>query len=115
TATTDRHPETTRATPFLARLIQVGEKKLATSPDKKGLVLSTREEAEAHVERLRGAAYRVLEVRQREVKRTPAPPFTTSTLQQEAARKLGFSAKKTMQVAQRLYEGINIPGEGQVG
>jgi len=101
--------------PFLARLVQVGEEKLAASPDKKGLVLSTREEAEAHVERLRGAAYRVLEVRQREVKRTPAPPFTTSTLQQEAARKLGFSAKKTMQVAQRLYEGINIPGEGQVG
>jgi DNA topoisomerase-1 len=100
---------------FLARLIQIGEEKLATSPDKKGLVLSTQEEATAHVERLHGAAYRVMEVRQREVKRTPAPPFTTSTLQQEAARKLGFSAKKTMQIAQRLYEGVNVPGEGQVG
>src|SRR5207247_3768659 len=65
--------------------------------------------------RLRQAVYRVAEVRQRELKRTPAPPFTTSTLQQEAARKLGFSAKRTMQVAQRLYEGVNIPGEGQVG
>ncbi|TMK83236.1 MAG: type I DNA topoisomerase [Actinobacteria bacterium] len=102
-------------TPFLARLIQVGEEKLAASPDKKGLVLSTQEEAEEHVRRLGQAAYRVKEVRQREVKRTPAAPFTTSTLQQEAARKLGFSARKTMQVAQRLYEGINIPGEGQVG
>ncbi len=100
---------------FTARLIQVGEEKLAASPDKKGLVLSTQEEAQAHVERLRGAAYRVLDVRRREVKRTPAPPFTTSTLQQEAARKLGFSARKTMQIAQRLYEGVNIPGEGQVG
>jgi DNA topoisomerase-1 len=100
---------------FLARLIQVGEKKLAASPDKKGLVLSTQEEAEAHVEALGTAAYRVKEVRRREVKRTPSAPFTTSTLQQEAARKLGFSARKTMQVAQRLYEGINIPGEGQVG
>ncbi len=100
---------------FLARLNQIGEEKLAASPDKKGLVLSTQEEAEQHVARLRGAAYRVLEVRQREVKRTPAAPFTTSTLQQEAARKLGFSAKKTMQVAQRLYEGVNVPGEGQVG
>ena len=100
---------------FLARLIQVGEQKLAASPDKKGLVLSTQEEAEAHVEALRNAAYAVQEVRRREVKRTPAPPFTTSTLQQEAARKLGFSARKTMQIAQRLYEGINIPGEGQVG
>jgi DNA topoisomerase-1 len=100
---------------FTARLIQVGEEKLAASPDKKGLVLSTQEEAQAHVDRLRGADYRVLDVRRREVKRTPAPPFTTSTLQQEAARKLGFSARKTMQVAQRLYEGVNIPGEGQVG
>src|SRR5438034_7777388 len=100
---------------FLARLFQVGDDKLAASPDKKGLVLSTQDEAEVHVARLREAAYRVGEVRQKEVKRTPAPPFTTSTLQQEAARKLGFSAKKTMQLAQRLYEGINIPGEGQVG
>src|SRR5213593_1351380 len=101
--------------PFLARLIQVGEEKVAASPDKKGLVLSTQEEAQQHVERLRAAAYRVTEVRQKEVKRNPAAPFTTSTLQQEAARKLGFSARKTMQIAQRLYEGINIPGEGQVG
>ena len=45
----------------------------------------------------------------------PAPPFTTSTLQQEAARKLGFSARKTMTLAQRLYEGISLPGEGSVG
>ena len=49
-----------------------------------------------------------------ERKRTPSPPFTTSTLQQEAARKLGFSAKKTMATAQKLYEGINIE-EGTVG
>src|SRR2546427_1482767 len=107
-------PETEES-PFLARLMQVGEKKLAPSPDKKGLVLSTQQEAEAQVERLRESAYRVLEVREKEIKRTPAAPFTTSTLQQEAARKLGFSARKTMQVAQRLYEGINVPAEGQVG
>src|SRR5213075_2447952 len=100
---------------FLARLIQVGEDKLAASPDKKGLVLSTQAAAEAHVARLRDAAYRIAEVRQKEIKRTPAPPFTTSTLQQEAARKLGFSARRTMQLAQRLYEGIDLPGEGQVG
>src|SRR5438094_2983213 len=101
--------------PFVARLIQIGDEKLAASPDKKGLVLSTQEEAQAHVDRLWNAAYRVREVRQREVKRSPAPPFTTSTLQQEAARKLGFSARRTMQQAQRLYEGIELPGEGQVG
>jgi len=101
--------------PFLGRLIQVGDEKLAASPEKRGLVLSTEEEAQAHVRALRDASYRVKEVRQREVKRNPAAPFTTSTLQQEAARKLGFGARKTMQIAQRLYEGINIPGEGQVG
>jgi DNA topoisomerase I len=100
---------------FLARLVQVGEEKLAASPDKRGLVLSTQEEAEAHVQALRDAAYRVKDVRKREVKRSPAAPFTTSTLQQEAARKLGFSARKTMQLAQRLYEGVSLPEEGQVG
>ncbi len=56
----------------------------------------------------------VLSVDRKQRKRNPAPPFTTSTLQQEAARKLGFSAQKTMRVAQQLYEGIDI-GEGQVG
>jgi DNA topoisomerase-1 len=56
----------------------------------------------------------VLSVDRKQRKRNPAPPFTTSTLQQEAARKLSFSAQKTMRVAQQLYEGIDI-GEGQVG
>jgi DNA topoisomerase-1 len=56
----------------------------------------------------------VLAVERKQRKRNPAPPFTTSTLQQEAARKLGFSAQKTMRVAQQLYEGVDI-GEGQVG
>ncbi len=95
---------------FVARLIQVGDEKLAASPDKKGLLLSTQEEAEA-ARRSASATPPTAcqEVRQREVKRTPAPPFTTSTLQQEAARKLGFSARKTMQVAQRLYEGVMHP------
>src|SRR5207249_6251174 len=64
-------PETEES-PFLARLIQIGEQKLAASPDKKGHVLSTQQQAEQHVESLRDAAYRVLEVRQKEIKRTPA-------------------------------------------
>src|SRR5436309_353182 len=100
---------------FLARLFQIGEEKVAASPDKPGLMLTAEAEAQQHVERLREAAYRVKDVREREVKRTPSPPFTTSTLQQEAARKLGFSSRKTMRVAQQLYEGVDIPGEGQVG
>ncbi|TMK22390.1 MAG: type I DNA topoisomerase [Actinobacteria bacterium] len=101
--------------PFLARLTQVPEGKLATGPDKKGLLLGTEGDAAQHAELLRGASYRVTGEEQKERKRSPAPPFTTSTLQQEAARKLGFSARKTMTLAQRLYEGIDLPGEGTTG
>ena len=100
---------------FLARLVQVPEGKLASSPDKKGIVLSGEADAAGHVERLGRADYRVAKVERKERKRSPAPPFTTSTLQQEAARKLGFGARKTMTIAQRLYEGIALPGEGTVG
>jgi DNA topoisomerase I len=58
---------------------------------------------------------RVATVTRKEMKRNPSPPFTTSTLQQEASRKLGFSAKKTMSTAQRLYEGVDLGAEGTVG
>ncbi len=101
--------------PFAARLTQIPEGKLAASPDKKGIVLGVEADVSAHVERLRRATYEVVKVEKKERKRSPAPPFTTSTLQQEAARKLGFGARKTMSVAQRLYEGISLPGEGSVG
>jgi DNA topoisomerase-1 len=101
--------------PFTARLTQVPEGKLAASPDKKGVLLSTEADAAAHVERLRRASFHVTNVEKKQRKRSPAPPFTTSTLQQEAARKLGFTARKTMTLAQRLYEGIDLPGEGTVG
>jgi len=100
---------------FTARLTQVPEGKVAASPDKKGVLLSGEADAAEHVGRLRRAAYQVTNVEKKERKRSPAPPFTTSTLQQEAARKLGFSARKTMTLAQRLYEGIALPGEGSVG
>jgi DNA topoisomerase-1 len=65
--------------------------------------------------RLEGARYAVAAVTRGERRRSPAPPFITSTLQQEAGRKLGFTAKKTMAVAQQLYEGIDLGGEGPVG
>jgi DNA topoisomerase-1 len=70
--------------------------------------------AEEHVRALAASRPVVTEVATRRTKRSPAPPFTTSTLQQEASRKLGFSPKRTMAVAQRLYEGVETP-EGQVG
>ncbi len=60
-----------------------------------------------------GSSLTVTELTQKERKRRPSPPFITSTMQQEAARKLGFSARKTMQVAQQLYEGINVNGQTQ--
>ncbi|HEV8564722.1 MAG TPA: type I DNA topoisomerase [Actinomycetota bacterium] len=101
--------------PFLARLIEIPEGRLASAPDKKGILLAAESDAAEHVEALRTASYRVAKVEQKERKRSPAPPFTTSTLQQEAARKLGFGARKTMTIAQRLYEGIDLPGEGSVG
>ena len=72
------------------------------------------ESAEAHSVALAGERPVVRSVGTRPLKRSPAPPFTTSTLQQEASRKLGFSPKRTMSVAQRLYEGIETPG-GHVG
>ena len=62
-----------------------------------------------------GGEFKVLTVTKRQRRRNPAAPFTTSTLQQEASRKLGFNTQRTMRVAQKLYEGIEIPGEGQVG
>ena len=101
--------------PFLARLTQIPEGKLAASPDKKGITLAAEPDAHVHAQKLRSAAYRVAKVERKERKRSPAAPFTTSTLQQEAARKLGFGARKTMSIAQRLYEGVDLAGEGTVG
>ena len=61
--------------------------------------------------RIRAADWAVSNIETKRVRRRPAPPFTTSTLQQEASRKLGFSASRTMQIAQKLYEGVNIGSE----
>jgi DNA topoisomerase-1 len=64
---------------------------------------------------LRDAEYSVKKVKKTEKRRNPSAPFITSTLQQEASRKLGYNAKKTMRSAQGLYEGVEVPGEGHVG
>jgi DNA topoisomerase-1 len=78
--------------------------------------INNAEQAHGIVADLDGADYRVRKIVRKDKRRTAAPPFTTSTLQQEAGRKLGFSAKRTMIVAQQLYEGIDIGGdEGTVG
>ena len=72
-------------------------------------------EAQSIVDSLTGAAFVVKSVETREKRRNPVPPFITSTLQQEASRKLRFSVKRTMMLAQRLYEGIELGAEGSVG
>lgn len=90
---------------FRAKLIKIGDKDFECH---------TGEEARKLKEVLEQCAYTVLAVRRKDTLRNPAPPFITSTLQQEASRKLGFNTKRTMAVAQQLYEGINI-GEGSVG
>ncbi|MFA7309246.1 MAG: type I DNA topoisomerase [Patescibacteria group bacterium] len=81
----------------------------------KTLEIKSKEEADAILADLEKASYSVSEVRKKEKRRYPAPPFTTSTLQQEAARKLGYSAKRTMAVAQQLYEGADIGEKGRTG
>ncbi|MDX1622727.1 MAG: type I DNA topoisomerase [Gemmatimonadota bacterium] len=73
--------------------------------------LDSEEEATKVVERAREAEWSVSAIERKERRRRPSPPFTTSTLQQEASRRLGFSAKRTMALAQRLYEGVELDGE----
>jgi DNA topoisomerase-1 len=92
--------------PFLAQLFRIGKEK----PD-----LKNREDANAIVQALDQAIYWVESVETRRKEGRPAPPFTTSTLQQAASRALGFSPSLTMRIAQQLYEGISVGEEGQVG
>ncbi|GAB3736163.1 DNA topoisomerase I [Luteimonas pelagia] len=97
---------------FTAKLVKLDGKKFEQ------FTVTDGEAAEAARKRLVQAANGVLQVTDvasKERKRRPAPPFTTSTLQQEAARKLGFTTRRTMQVAQKLYEGVAIGDEGTVG
>ncbi len=91
---------------FRAKLVKVGDKDFECHTGEEALKLK---------ETLESCAYAVLDVRKKEVQRNPSPPFITSTLQQEASRKLGFNAKRTMAVAQQLYEGVTLGAEGSVG
>ncbi len=77
--------------------------------------LHTKEETDKILKRLEDAEYKVADVKRSVRRKSPAPPFTTSTMQQEASKKLGFAAAKTMKTAQVLYEGVDIEGMGAVG
>lgn len=94
---------------FLANLIGQGDRKF----DK--LEIKNKQEADRIVADLNSAQYQVEKITRKELKRNPSPPFITSTLQQESFHKLGFTAKKTMMLAQQLYEGIDIGGKGAGG
>lgn len=77
--------------------------------------ITNKEQSDMYLARLEGAEYTAVSVKKGIRRRQPAPPFTTSTMQQEASRKLNFQARRTMKVAQELYEGVEIQGVGSVG
>lgn len=81
----------------------------------KKIELHSKEDVDNIIKQIEKEQYIVTDVKKGEKKRTPAPPFTTSTMQQEASRKLGFTLKRTMSIAQGLYEGVNVGAKGTVG
>jgi DNA topoisomerase-1 len=100
------------AQPFVSRLVRYrGEKVEQFSFGNEAAA----REVEATILKAAAGKMTTVSVEKKKRKRNPAAPFTTSTLQQEASRKLGFNTQRTMRVAQRLYEGIELPGEGNVG
>jgi len=112
---------------FYAKLHGIGGKELIV-PSKDALSQIEREgtqsrytfipseaEANTYINDLKQQSFSIADVQRRDAKRNPAPPFITSTLQQEASSKLRFSASRTMMLAQKLYEGVEIGGEGSVG
>ncbi|NTS29823.1 type I DNA topoisomerase [Phyllobacterium sp. BT25] len=99
------HLKTPRNDLFEARLVAIDDKKLGKLDIKNG------EQAGEIRAMLEGASFKATAVEAKPIKRSPGPPFTTSTLQQAASGQLGFSSSRTMQIAQRLYEGMDLGGE----
>ncbi len=105
TVTAELQPEKTE-TSFLSRLIKINGKEPA---------LSSESDVNGYLEDLKNAAYIISSIKKGVRRRRPSAPFTTSTLEQEASKQLGFNTKKTMMLAQQLYEGIDLGEEGSVG
>lgn len=106
---------TASAQTFIARLLTRDGERIGAPAEEDALVIATEAEARALAAEIEGVSYSVGEVRRKDQARNPAPPFTTSTMQQEANRRMGFSATRTMAVAQQLYEGLDVGAEGTVG
>lgn len=98
--------EGSKSPPFEAKLVKI---------DGADFAIGNGEDAGRIVDEIKAGQLTLASIRRKERRRNPAPPFTTSKLQQEAARKLGFTAKKTMALAQMLYEGVELGSEGSVG
>jgi DNA topoisomerase-1 len=103
--------ETPSKEKFSAKLVKIGGKTL--SPEK--FRIGNKEEATAHYNKLSNARYIVDTIKREQVKKHAPPPFITSTIQQDAARRYGMATSRIMQAAQKLYEGIAIEGKGEVG
>jgi DNA topoisomerase-1 len=103
---------------FRARLVQMDDKKVEAGPvqeTQKKTYLPDKTAAEAVIQAVKNENFVISKTTRREQKRNPPPPFITASLQQEAARRFNFTAKKTMLIAQGLYEGVNLEPEGSVG
>jgi len=120
----DREDEVSKFVPkeywsIMASLVHTNSNKAFKAKfhgNKKGKIeLANEQETEVILEKVKNAEYSVNSIKKSNKKRYPTPPFITSTLQQEAARKLGFTSSRTMMIAQQLYEGIELKGEGGVG
>lgn len=100
---------------FLAKSSKKAFQASFTGDETGKVKIESKEQSDKYLERLDGADYIVKSVKKGTRRRQPAPPFTTSTLQQDASRKLGFQGKRTMKIAQELYEGMEIKGIGTMG
>ncbi|MEN9343974.1 MAG: topoisomerase 1 [Chlamydiota bacterium] len=106
-----------RENPFVASVYTIDGKRVEkeAAPGKDYFLIPNEKVAKEVVGRLQKATYKIASIERKEKKRNPVPPFITSTLQQEASRHFGFSASRTMQIAQSLYEGVDLGAEGTEG
>ena len=104
-----------RSNMFAAELIAIDDKKLMISAKKEDIKIASKTEADDICLDIENVNFKVIEIKKRQRQRKAPAPFTTSSLQQDAARKLGFTSRKTMMVAQQLYEGISLGRKGPTG